>query len=555
MSAFECNHSNAWTGLDGCYCPDCQQTFSSGTKIYEQILKNTSRSRTREDTEPSVADNAKSSRGFDAGDRICDPKPQPTHEHNWQSNTWTSDSKAIRVCRCGATEEISDETTLERLLETLERLRQELIDLAEQSRPARAKELMRGVKDKDTQIAWVKGKLEVLFENKNPSPGASPEKEEEQSKRSLFSTSTPSCERPQTDVNTLIESIRRDGGTQPRVAINQTTVQEYAEDMHSGAVFPPVLVFFDGQEYWLADGFHRVLAAETIGLSEIATEVRQGTRRDAVLFSVGANAKHGLRRTNADKRRAVLTLLQDKEWSQWGDREIARQCGVGNQMVGQTRKSICVNHTDTKPNTERKVQRGGKTYTVNTANIGKTARTNKELQLLGNRVTVTGDHPLFPGESGTIQGLPSSDSAIVELDTGERELINVKHLKSTVAPHLKLNEGGLVQIYAPENNKINGRQGRIASIHSHTVEVWLRDVDTMTMQKHALRYQQVTPLPLEQESQLKQVCDRLNKLRERGLDPFEVEIVNLLERTLVLTPIELEYLAHIEQRHGITKGE
>ena len=60
------------------------------------------------------------------------------------------------------------------------------------------------------------------------------------------------------DVNIPIKSIRRDGGTQPRVAINQTTVEEYASDMKEGASFPPVLLFFDSTDYWLADGYHRV---------------------------------------------------------------------------------------------------------------------------------------------------------------------------------------------------------------------------------------------------------------------------------------------------------
>lgn len=35
----------------------------------------------------------------------------------------------------------------------------------------------------------------------------------------------------------------------------------------------------------------------------MATEVLRGTKRDAILYSVGANSTHGLRRTNADKRR------------------------------------------------------------------------------------------------------------------------------------------------------------------------------------------------------------------------------------------------------------
>ncbi|MGT2479599.1 hypothetical protein ACU4GR_13540 [Methylobacterium oryzae CBMB20] len=39
------------------------------------------------------------------------------------------------------------------------------------------------------------------------------------------------------------------------------------------------------------------------GLGELPCEVRQGGLRDAILHSAGANAAHGLRRTNADKRR------------------------------------------------------------------------------------------------------------------------------------------------------------------------------------------------------------------------------------------------------------
>ena len=35
---------------------------------------------------------------------------------------------------------------------------------------------------------------------------------------------------------------------------------------------------------------------------------------------------HGLRRSNADKRRAVLTLLNNEEWAKWSAREIAKAC-------------------------------------------------------------------------------------------------------------------------------------------------------------------------------------------------------------------------------------
>jgi hypothetical protein len=54
-------------------------------------------------------------------------------------------------------------------------------------------------------------------------------------------------------------------------------------------------------------------------LAEIAADVRAGGRRDAILYAVGANAAHGLKRTNRGKRNAVMVLLKDPEWSDWAD--------------------------------------------------------------------------------------------------------------------------------------------------------------------------------------------------------------------------------------------
>ncbi len=172
-------------------------------------------------------------------------------------------------------------------------------------------------------------------------------------------------------LNIPLEKIRLDGGTQPRAFMNGNIVQEYGMEMQQGAVFPPVILFNDGSDYWLADGYHRVAAATALGYTEIKAEVRQGDCRDAVLFSCGVNATHGLRRTNDDKRRAVMRLLKDEEWSQWSNREIAKRANTSEYLVRTLRNSICDKNADTKLNKERKVQRGDTTYTVNTSNIGK----------------------------------------------------------------------------------------------------------------------------------------------------------------------------------------
>ena len=163
-----------------------------------------------------------------------------------------------------------------------------------------------------------------------------------------------------------LNQIRLDGGTQPRAEIDMWTVQEYADAMASGAIFPPVTVFYDGTDYWLADGFHRYHATAKQETSTIDADVKQGTQRDAQLYSFGANAQHGLRRTNADKRRVVEVLLKDDEWRQWSDTKIAQQCGVTQPFVGKLRDELGLSHNGYKI-----VTRNGTTYTQDTANIGK----------------------------------------------------------------------------------------------------------------------------------------------------------------------------------------
>lgn len=138
-----------------------------------------------------------------------------------------------------------------------------------------------------------------------------------------------------------INQIHRDGGTQSRVSLNESTILEYVEILESGVDFDAAIVaFYDGTDYWLADGFHRCAAYERYDAAKIDVDVKQGTLRDAVLYSVGANAKHGLPRTNADKRRAVELLLRDEEWSAKSDRWIAETCGVGKTLVLTMRSEL-----------------------------------------------------------------------------------------------------------------------------------------------------------------------------------------------------------------------
>lgn len=157
--------------------------------------------------------------------------------------------------------------------------------------------------------------------------------------------------------NIPLKQIRIDGGTQTRAAISQDTVQEYAEAVLEGAKFPPVDVFHDGVETWLADGFHRYHAHKRAEVTDIPATVHTGSLDDALVFALGANAKNGLRRTNEDKRKCVELALG--RFADRSDRWIAEACGVSNVLVSKIRPQLLTVNSS-KPTAQTRTGSDGK---------------------------------------------------------------------------------------------------------------------------------------------------------------------------------------------------
>jgi uncharacterized ParB-like nuclease family protein len=143
-----------------------------------------------------------------------------------------------------------------------------------------------------------------------------------------------------------ISKIRIDAGTQSRESLSEALVQEYHEHLEQDGDFPPIEVFLDGTEYFLADGFHRVLAFRRSQREYIEARVNFGAVRDAIQYSLSANSEHGLRRTRADKCKAVNTALDDPKWGELSGRQIAKMCGVSHTLVQEVTKS---RNSDTPP--------------------------------------------------------------------------------------------------------------------------------------------------------------------------------------------------------------
>jgi hypothetical protein len=171
-------------------------------------------------------------------------------------------------------------------------------------------------------------------------------------------------------IKVVVTAIRADDRAQPR-AVSADLVAQYAEDMQRGDKFPPLTVFRDKEGVWLSDGFHRYYAALSRQLKTIECEVSKGGLRDAILFACAANAGHGLRRTNEEKRQAVNKLLADEVWGKWSDREIARRCHVNHHLVASEREQLA--GTGRTPGMEERTfthHKTGKPTTMKVGNIG-----------------------------------------------------------------------------------------------------------------------------------------------------------------------------------------
>ncbi len=137
-----------------------------------------------------------------------------------------------------------------------------------------------------------------------------------------------------------VDFIRTDGGTQPRVTLDWKVIRDYQYLYEDGVQLPPITVYFDGSDYWLADGFHRINAARSAGEENILADIRRGTLTDALWYSFSANKAHGLRRSNEDKQRAVTAALRHSACSGLSDREIGRHVGVDHKTVGVWREKL-----------------------------------------------------------------------------------------------------------------------------------------------------------------------------------------------------------------------
>jgi transposase-like protein len=136
-----------------------------------------------------------------------------------------------------------------------------------------------------------------------------------------------------------MDDIVLDDRCQTRAALNPEAVQEYADIYKEGEVDLPALdvVDIDGKMI-LIDGFHRLAGARQADHSFVrVTIVEECDIGRALWLASAVNQGHGVRRTNADKQRAVRLAL-DGNGEPQSARVIADHVGVHHSTVSRIRE-------------------------------------------------------------------------------------------------------------------------------------------------------------------------------------------------------------------------
>jgi len=133
-----------------------------------------------------------------------------------------------------------------------------------------------------------------------------------------------------------LEDIALDDQLQMRTSSDPDVLDDYSKMTDK---LPPVKIILDTEgKLWLTDGWMRFGAHRKAGKKDILARIRPGTFEDAFIEAIQANNEHGVRRTPADKRRAVERLLDHPKYGTYTDNAIADLAIVSHPFVANVRK-------------------------------------------------------------------------------------------------------------------------------------------------------------------------------------------------------------------------
>jgi len=139
--------------------------------------------------------------------------------------------------------------------------------------------------------------------------------------------------------NVPVKKIKLVSKYHTRAKLDPKRVTEFAELLtdKEPVNFPPVVLYFDWENYWIADGYARVAAHRMSEFNEINAIVFRGGAKEA--FIAGLTYGHGEQKSRRDKQEGIKKALVDPDLP-WTDKEVAYYCGVSTITVSKFRKEL-----------------------------------------------------------------------------------------------------------------------------------------------------------------------------------------------------------------------
>ncbi len=152
-------------------------------------------------------------------------------------------------------------------------------------------------------------------------------------------------QQPRTSVPVPLAEVDFAPAQTGRAGLNAEAVESYRDTEAEWFQTAPVEVFAGGGSYFAGDGWHRGTALLQLGRDTIMAHVtecdtKEEAQRRAVLFALSGkgNRRHGVPRSQADKRAAVRHALLMPENEHESDRGIGELCGgVSHPTVADVR--------------------------------------------------------------------------------------------------------------------------------------------------------------------------------------------------------------------------
>ena len=234
-----------------------------------------------------------------------------------------------------------------------------------------------------------------------------------------------------------------------RACIRDDVVEDYMEAYKSKEKLPPIQLFQpNGEKFFLiSDGRHRLEAQRLLKRKAIEADVQKGDFSTALTSALVANQRHGLRRSNEDKRRCIEVAC--KQWPDYSHKKIADVCCVSSHTVASVMGEL-QKKGEVKETTVRTDAKGRK---MNVSRIGKSRSPSlgkHKVSGNGKQITDSLGNELTPIARECFKRAPEVQEMLTTISTIKGRLEQAQKQKDLMYVELSYSTtiGDLEKVYA-----------------------------------------------------------------------------------------------------------